>query len=180
MEFTGLRLPLGRKFVPDGFLQVTTRLPAAAVPAGCLPACHASVCASKQEQRCPAAPALTITPLAMLPLQQAAEAPAEEGGLGSRYSFRQRFYSTLPPTLDNQLRVNLGLGMPQGICFWVLYVYATSFHPCASHCLTLAVPPLPGLPRSDAIIADKAFNTKETTNAFLGYPAVESVEYDPR
>ncbi|PRW44443.1 hypothetical protein C2E21_6800 [Chlorella sorokiniana] len=96
MEFTGVRTPLGRQFVPPGFLQ-------------------------------------------------AAEAPAEEGGLGSRYSFRQRFYSTLPPTLDNELRVNLGLGMPQ-----------------------------------DAIVCDRAFNTKENTNAFLGYDAVESVEYDPR
>lgn len=36
---------------------------------------------------------------------QAAEASPEEGGLGSRYAFRQRFYSTLPPTLDNELRV---------------------------------------------------------------------------
>ena len=43
-------------------------------------------------------------------LAQAAEAPAEEGGLGSTYSFRQRFYSTLPDTLDNQLRVRLLLG----------------------------------------------------------------------
>nr|QFB70720.1 chloroplast hypothetical protein 3 [Chlorella ohadii] len=96
MEFTALRTPLGRQFVPPGFLQ-------------------------------------------------AAEASPEEGGLGSRYAFRQRFYSTLPPTLDNELRVNLGLGMPQ-----------------------------------DAIVSDRAFNTRETTNAFLGYAAVEAVEYDPR
>jgi hypothetical protein len=33
----------------------------------------------------------------------------------------------------------------------------------------------------DAIIADKAFNTKQTSDAFLGYPgAVASVEFDPR
>ncbi|KAL4421566.1 hypothetical protein ABPG75_010857 [Micractinium tetrahymenae] len=96
MEFVALRTPLGRDFVPRGFLQ-------------------------------------------------AAEAQAEEGGLGSTYSFRQRFYSTLPDTLDNQLRVNLGLGMPR-----------------------------------DAIIADRAFNTRESTNAFLGWQAVDEVEYDPR
>lgn len=96
MEFVALRTPLGRDFVPRGFLQ-------------------------------------------------AAEAPAEEGGLGSTYSFRQRFYSTLPDTLDNRLRVNLGLGMPR-----------------------------------DAIIADRAFNTRESTNAFLGWQAVDDVEYDPR
>lgn len=36
-----------------------------------------------------------------------------------------------------------------------------------------------GMPQ-DAIVCDRAFNTKETTNAFLGYAAVESVEYDPR
>ena len=35
------------------------------------------------------------------------------------------------------------------------------------------------MPR-DAIIADRAFNTKQTTDAFLGWDAVESVEYDPR
>jgi hypothetical protein len=96
MVFSGLRLPLGREYVPDGFLQ-------------------------------------------------AAEAPAEEGGLGSRYALRLRFYSTLPPTLDNQLRVNLGLAPPR-----------------------------------DAIIADRAYNTRQTTNAFLGWEAVEGVEYDPR
>lgn len=96
MEFVALRTPLGRDYVPAGFLQ-------------------------------------------------AAEAPAEEGGLGSTYAFRQRFYSTLPDTLDNQLRVNLGLGMPR-----------------------------------DAIIPDRAFNTRESTNAFLGWQAVDEVEYDPR
>jgi hypothetical protein len=33
----------------------------------------------------------------------------------------------------------------------------------------------------DAIIADKAYNTKQTSDAFLGYPgAVERVEFDPR
>lgn len=36
-----------------------------------------------------------------------------------------------------------------------------------------------GMPQ-DAIVADRAFNTRETTNAFLGYAAVESVDYDPR
>lgn len=36
-----------------------------------------------------------------------------------------------------------------------------------------------GMPR-DAIMGDRAFNTKESTNAFLGYAAVEAVEYDPR
>jgi hypothetical protein len=79
------------------------------------------------------------------PLMQAAEVPAEEGGLGSGYRLRQRWYSTLPDTLDNNLRVNLGLGMPR-----------------------------------DAIIADRAFNTRAYTNALLGYEAVEAVEYDPR
>lgn len=56
MEFTNVSIPLGRKFVPDGFLA-------------------------------------------------AAEAAPEAGGVGSRYAFRQRFYSTLPPTWDNTLRV---------------------------------------------------------------------------
>ena len=56
MEFSGLRTPLGRRFVPPGFLT-------------------------------------------------AAEAAPEDGGLGSRYAFHQRFYSTLPPTLENELRV---------------------------------------------------------------------------
>lgn len=36
-----------------------------------------------------------------------------------------------------------------------------------------------GMPQ-DAIVCDRAFNTRETTNAFLGYEAVEAVEYDPR
>jgi len=36
-----------------------------------------------------------------------------------------------------------------------------------------------GMPR-DAIIPDRAFNTQQTTNAFLGWQAVDSVEYDPR
>lgn len=85
------------------------------------------------------------SPTAWPPCLQAAEVPADEGGLGSRYRFRQRWFSTLPDTLDNNLRVNLGLGMPH-----------------------------------DAIIADRAFNTRAFTNALLGYPAVESVEYDPR
>lgn len=33
---------------------------------------------------------------------------------------------------------------------------------------------------SDAIVPDRAFNTRSTTNAYLGFDAVESVEYDPR
>lgn len=36
-----------------------------------------------------------------------------------------------------------------------------------------------GMPR-DAIIPDRAFNTRESTNAFLGWQAVDEVEYDPR
>ena len=37
-----------------------------------------------------------------------------------------------------------------------------------------------GMPQ-DAIVPDRAFNTRESTDAFLGYRgAVESVEYDPR
>lgn len=35
------------------------------------------------------------------------------------------------------------------------------------------------MPR-DAIIADRAFNTRQATDAFLGWAAVEGVEYDPR
>jgi len=30
------------------------------------------------------------------------------------------------------------------------------------------------------VVADRAFNTKSTTDAFLGYPAVQRVAYDPR
>ena len=37
-----------------------------------------------------------------------------------------------------------------------------------------------GLGVRDAIIPDRAFNTRQSTNAFLGYEAVESVDYDPR
>lgn len=33
---------------------------------------------------------------------------------------------------------------------------------------------------ADAIIADRAFNTRELTNAALGFAAVESVVYDTR
>lgn len=77
---------------------------------------------------------------------QAAEASAEDGGVGSEYSYALRYYSTLPDTFENNMIVNLGLGSPH-----------------------------------DAIIADKAFNTKSTSSAFLGYAgAVASVEYDPR
>jgi hypothetical protein len=32
----------------------------------------------------------------------------------------------------------------------------------------------------DAIVADRAFNTRSLVNAQLGYDAVASVEYDPR
>lgn len=35
-----------------------------------------------------------------------------------------------------------------------------------------------GMPR-DAIVPDRSFNTRQTTEAFLGYPAVASAEYDP-
>lgn len=78
-------------------------------------------------------------------LQTAHQLP-QDGGVGSTYEYSLRFYSTLPDTLDNNMRVALGLGMPH-----------------------------------DAIIADKAYNTRSTTDAFLGYKgAVEHVEYDPR
>ena len=76
---------------------------------------------------------------------QAADAPAESGGIGSEYDYSLRFYSTLPDTFENNAKFMLGLG---GI--------------------------------EDAIIADKAYNTKNMTDAFLGYPgAVEAVDYDP-
>ncbi|KAI8464780.1 MAG: hypothetical protein J3K34DRAFT_439122 [Monoraphidium minutum] len=42
-------------------------------------------------------------------LLEAAGAGAEEGGVGSRYAFKQRFFSTLPDTFANNARVNLGL-----------------------------------------------------------------------
>lgn len=94
--FKAVHLPLGRRFVPEGYLQ-------------------------------------------------ASDAPADEGGPGSVYSYTLRYYSTLPDTFDNNARVLLGLGMPH-----------------------------------DAIIPDRAFNTKSTSDAFLGYEgAVQSVEYDP-
>ncbi|GBG00009.1 hypothetical protein Rsub_12787 [Raphidocelis subcapitata] len=41
-----------------------------------------------------------------------AEAPKEDGGVGSDYEFRARYYSTLPDTLANRTRVNLGF-LPQ-------------------------------------------------------------------
>jgi len=73
------------------------------------------------------------------------EASPEEGGPGSRYSYRLRWYSTLPDTFDNNARVLLGLGMPH-----------------------------------DAIISDRAFNTRSMIDSFLGYPgAVTAVAYDP-
>jgi hypothetical protein len=75
---------------------------------------------------------------------QAARAPAADGGVGSRYAFRQRYFSTLPDTFDNNLRMQLGLGMPR-----------------------------------DAIIADRAYNSAQSTDAFLGYAgAVAKSEYD--
>ena len=64
----------------------------------------------------------------------------------SEYSYKLRFYKTLPDTLENNLRFGLGLGQPRG-----------------------------------AVIADKAFNTMQMTDAFLGYSgAVSSVEFDVR
>lgn len=64
----------------------------------------------------------------------------------SEYSYKLRFYKTLPDTPENNLRFVLGLGQPRG-----------------------------------AVIADKAFNTMQMTNAFLGYNgAVRNVEYDVR
>jgi hypothetical protein len=36
-------------------------------------------------------------------LLQAAQAPADLGGIGSSYSFSQRYFSTLPDTLANQV-----------------------------------------------------------------------------
>lgn len=96
-KFVGLNIPLGPKFVPDGFLQ-------------------------------------------------AADAPASSGGVGSECDYSLRFYSTLPDTFSNNARFMLGLGSPE-----------------------------------DAIIADKAYNTKNMTDAFLGYSgAVSAVDYDPR
>lgn len=96
MTFSAVRTPLGRKLVPQGFLD-------------------------------------------------AADAAADDGGVGSTYAFRQRFYSTLPDTFENNMIVQLGLGMPR-----------------------------------DAIIADRAYNSRQSTDAFLGYSgAVAASEYDP-
>lgn len=78
-------------------------------------------------------------------LLNAARAPLEQGGLGSTTKYELHFYSTLPDTFDNQLRVQLGFGMPR-----------------------------------DEIVQDRAFNTRSTTNAFLGWDAVASVQYDAR
>lgn len=64
----------------------------------------------------------------------------------SEYSYKSRFYKTLPDTLENNLRFGLGLGQPRG-----------------------------------AVIADKAYNTMQMTDAFLGYSgAVSNVEFDVR
>jgi hypothetical protein len=43
---------------------------------------------------------------------QAAAAPPEKGGLGAASAYSLRFYSTLPDTFENNMRVNLGL-LPQ-------------------------------------------------------------------
>jgi hypothetical protein len=37
-----------------------------------------------------------------------------------------------------------------------------------------------GLLPEDAIIADRAANTRSSIDAHLGYPAVQEVDYDPR
>lgn len=47
-------------------------------------------------------------------LLAAAQAPPEQGGLGSRYAFRLRFYSTLPDTFDNQVGQAQGRGGVEG------------------------------------------------------------------
>ena len=107
MEFTAVRTPLGREFVPPGFLQVLLawqQYPQQEAASSAV--AHARP--SPESHSLP--PPCCLPPLLSSPPVQAAEASAEEGGLGSRYSFRQRFYSTLPPTLDNQLRVGGGLG----------------------------------------------------------------------
>lgn len=84
-----------------------------------------------------------LVPAAFL---RSAEAPPEQGGPGSMYTYLQRFYSTLPDTLENNTRFWLGLGSPES-----------------------------------AVIADKAYNTEQTTEAFLGYSgAVSQVVYDPQ
>ena len=77
--------------------------------------------------------------------QQQQQQEEEDINATEEHAYALRFYSTLPPTFDNQARVFLGLGGIQ-----------------------------------DAVIADKAFNTKSTVSSFLGYSgAVSSVEYDP-
>ncbi|KAK9812649.1 hypothetical protein WJX72_001250 [[Myrmecia] bisecta] len=75
---------------------------------------------------------------------QAAESQVSAGGVGSSVTYKQRYFSTLPDTFANNLKVNLGI-----------------------------------LP-NDAVIPDRAFNTKSNTDAFLGYDAVDTVQYDPR
>jgi len=78
-------------------------------------------------------------------LLRAAEAPREQGGIGSVLAYSQRWYSTLPDTTANQIKFMLGTGVP-----------------------------------SDAIVADRAFNTKSQTNAVLGYDGVAYVTYSLR
>mmetsp|Transcript_7017 Transcript_7017/g.11933 ORF Transcript_7017/g.11933 Transcript_7017/m.11933 type:complete len:421 (+) Transcript_7017:308-1570(+) len=78
-------------------------------------------------------------------LLAAAQAPVDQGGLGSTLQFQARFYSTLPDTLSNQFKFAVGM-----------------------------------LP-SDAIIADRAFNLEQATDAALGYAgAVANISYDTR
>ena len=56
----------------------------------------------------------------------------EDGGVGSTIEYSLRFYSTLPDTFENQVKMNIGL-----------------------------------LP-SDAVIADRAWNTAAVADATLG------------
>jgi len=77
--------------------------------------------------------------------REAVRAAPEDGGLGSCVSYKLRFYSTLPDTLANTLRVQVAGQVPE-----------------------------------DAVISDRAFNVKQSTNAFLGFDAVKSSEFDPR
>ena len=133
MEFTALRTPLGRQFVPPGFLQASTPMAKPLQPRSAPRSCrweprHAAACHLPHPGCGLGDAALVPTPPLLGPPRhnvlsvphhsnchlQAAEASAEDGGLGSRYSFRQRFYSTLPPTLDNELRVG-----DQGELGWV-------------------------------------------------------------
>ncbi|GFH19237.1 uncharacterized protein HaLaN_16152 [Haematococcus lacustris] len=82
-----------------------------------------------------------------LPLgPQFVDAALQAGDLrgGPALQYTARWFSTLPDTWDNTVRVQLGL-----------------------------------LP-TDAIVPDRAYNTRELSNATLGWEAVASVAYDPR